>query len=178
MDEKIKVTDKRMFTADGELREGYQDKVEGDKTSTAEVAEATAASADTPTPSKPVEPGKPEVQKQPEPRVTAAREVEPAPTPGEPKDEHARRPARRDDDLPAPTFMDLVGLLAQPIAMFLGDAAMPGSEPEENLPLARFHIDLLELVQAKTQGNISAEEAKVVEDLLYQLRLRYVEKVG
>ena len=83
-----------------------------------------------------------------------------------------------DADLPTPGFLDLVGMLAQPIAMFLGDAKLPGGESEENLPLARYHIDLLEVLESKTRGNLDAREAKLLEDLLYQLRMRYVEKAG
>ena len=101
--------------------------------------------------------------------------VAPAEPPMKPKPTERTVPA---GSLPAPTFVDLIGLLAQPIAMFLGDAVMPGGDAEENLPLARFHIDLLELIQTKTKGNTTPEEAKLIEDLLYQLRLRYMEKAG
>jgi len=169
VNEKIKVTDKRRFTAEGEIREGLRDQEVG-----------TDASGDRPEPKRVDEPSRaeppraePKTQETPLPQASASE------FPTEPPREPARRqPGTEDGDLPAPTFVDLIGLLAQPIAMFLGDASLPGGEAEENLPLARFHIDLLDLVQTKTKGNIDSEEAKLLEDLLFQLRMRYVEKVG
>lgn len=163
MDEKIKVTDKRMFTAEGELRDGIEDE------------QTTSAAADETAESEPaVEPVAAPDAAQPESSTPAPAEPMSEPM-SEPMPGGRTEPAA---SLPAPTFVDLVGLLAQPIAMFLGDAVMPGGEAEENLPLARFHIDLLELIQVKTRGNISPEEAQLLKDLLYQLRLRYVEKAG
>ena len=78
----------------------------------------------------------------------------------------------------APMFEDLLGLLAQPVAMLLGAVEMPDGESAENLPLARYHLELLELLQSKTRGNLTASEEKAFESLLYQLRMHYVEKSG
>lgn len=163
MDDKIKVNDKRMFTPDGELRE--PEAAEGETRSTEAAASESASSRERKASAPEPVPG-PDRTPQPSP---------PAEAPGgDPRDD----PGGPQGDLPEPTFTDLVGLLAQPIAMFLGDARLPGGEAEENLPLARFHIDLLELLEAKTKGNISAQEAKLLENLLYQLRMRYLEKAG
>lgn len=161
MDEKIKVTDKRMFTADGELRQELEE------------SEASDGIA--------VEPSEPKGG------ANAADREENRPPEAEtgnrPESGHTTQPAGKPPggsgpELPAPSFLDLVGLLAQPVAMFLGDAELPDGTTEQNLPLARYHIDLLELLEKKTEGNISPQEAKLVEDLLYQLRMRYVEKAG
>ncbi len=52
----------------------------------------------------------------------------------------------------------------------------PGSERvEKNLPLARQTIDTLELLQEKTRGNLDEEESKLLQSLLYELHLRFVE---
>ncbi len=168
MNERIKVTDKRMFTAEGEIREGLRDQevgadALGDNVEPKRVDESPGAG-----------PPREEPKTSETPLPTAAASESPMEPPREPA---RRQPGTGADDLPAPTFVDLIGLLAQPIAMFLGDGSMPGSEAEENLPLARFHIDLLDLVRSKTKGNINSEEAKLLEDLLFQLRMRYVEKV-
>lgn len=77
-----------------------------------------------------------------------------------------------------PQFLDLVAMLAEPAALFLGDAAMPGQEPLEDLDRARMHIDLLGLLEDKCLGNLSEQESAVLADLVYRLRLRYVEKRG
>ena len=76
----------------------------------------------------------------------------------------------------SPGFMDLVAVLAEPIAFLLGDAQLPDGQSAEDLPRARLHIDLLAVLQEKTRGNVSEQETAVLEDLLAQLRMRYVEK--
>ena len=48
----------------------------------------------------------------------------------------------------------------------------------ENLEMARLHIDLLEVLRQKTAGNLTAQEAAILEDLIYRLRMRYVQKRG
>jgi len=72
----------------------------------------------------------------------------------------------------------LVAMLAEPAALFLGDATMPDQEPIEDLERARMHIDLLGLLEQKCQGNLNEQESAVLKDLVYRLRLRYVEKRG
>ena len=54
--------------------------------------------------------------------------------------------------------------------------ALTGQETgKPDLLLARQNIDLLELMQEKTRGNLSAQERQMLEQLLYELRMRYVE---
>lgn len=77
-----------------------------------------------------------------------------------------------------PGFLDLVGVLAEPVAFYLGDAALPDGKTMMNLDMARLHIDLLDVLRQRTAGNLTAEELGVLEDLLYQLRVRYVQKRG
>ncbi|MFQ5525731.1 MAG: DUF1844 domain-containing protein [Thermoanaerobaculia bacterium] len=153
MDDKIKVTDKRMFDASGELREEYRDG--------AEVSEEASPTAEPATESrKPAPPLS-------EPEATAAPDLDPG---------GAGRPPT--GNLPKPGMMDLIGLVAQPIPMFLGDARPPDGESAENLEVARYHIDLLELIQDKTKGRLDVQEEKLLAELLYQFRMRYVEKAG
>ena len=45
----------------------------------------------------------------------------------------------------------------------------------KNLPLARHSIDLLELLQQKTRGNLSGDEVDLLANLLTELRVRYLE---
>ncbi len=77
-----------------------------------------------------------------------------------------------------PTFLDLVGVLTEPVPFYLGDAALPDGQTMENLDAARLHIDLLDVLRQRTAGNLSAQEQAVLEDLLYRLRVRYVQKRG
>lgn len=65
-------------------------------------------------------------------------------------------------------------------AAFMGlGVALPGmpdeGEPKLDLELARQNIDLLELMQLKTRGNRSPEEDQLLEQLLFETRMRFVE---
>jgi len=53
-----------------------------------------------------------------------------------------------------------------------------GESPVPDLAQARHLIDLLEVLQTKTQGNLTADEATLLEQLLFDLRLRYLGKAG
>lgn len=167
-DPEIKVTDKRMFTSEGELREEYR------HLGGAEPAEpeTEAAAAPQPPPAGPA-PGAPEPSRRPE-----QRQAPPAPGPGAPPPPEAR-PEMPDLSGPgSPGFFDLVAMLAESAAVYLGDAALPDGESAENLEMARMHIDLLNVLRHKTAGNLSAQESTALEDVLYQLRMRYVQKRG
>ena len=60
--------------------------------------------------------------------------------------------------------------------MHLGDApSLEGNAPERNLPLARQTIDLLGILQEKTRNNLSGEEERLLDQALYDLRLRFIE---
>ncbi len=59
-----------------------------------------------------------------------------------------------------------LGLVADPET---GERATPNRE------LARQTIDTLEMLRQKTQGNLGTEEERLVESLLYDLRMRFVE---
>lgn len=47
--------------------------------------------------------------------------------------------------------------------------------PQKNLPLARQTIDTLEMLAEKTRGNLDDQETKLMESLLYELRMRFIE---
>src|SRR5258706_8794818 len=79
-------------------------------------------------------------------------------------------------DLEGPSFFDLVAMLAEPVPIYLGDAPLPDGQSAENPEMARFHIDLLDVLRQKTAGSLTAEESAFLEDLLYRLRVRYVQK--
>ncbi len=59
----------------------------------------------------------------------------------------------------------------------LGEMAHPATGlAHEDLEQARYLIDVLGLLQEKTQGNLSQEEAAMLDGLLYELRMKYVER--
>lgn len=151
-EKEIKVTDKRMFTPEGELREEYRFLNE----------KSTSAAAE------------------PAPPVAPAVEPRPAPPPRRSEPEPAARLdlPEMPPELGGPSFFDLVAILAEPIPIYLGDAALPDGGDATNLEMARLHIDLLAILRQKTAGNLTAQEAAFLEDLLYRLRVRYVQKQG
>lgn len=57
----------------------------------------------------------------------------------------------------------------------VGDPETGAKAPAPNLPLAAQTIDILEMLKTKTQGNLEAEETQLLEGLLFQLRMRFVE---
>jgi hypothetical protein len=75
------------------------------------------------------------------------------------------------------TFSDFIISLGHTAAVHFGDLADPhtGQRTEPNLAAAAHMIELIALLQQKTKGNLIEPEARLVEDLLYDLRLRYVQ---
>ena len=57
----------------------------------------------------------------------------------------------------------------------VGDPEQGEPAPEPNLPLARQTIDILEMLEKKTRGNLDEEETRLLDGLLYELRMRFVE---
>ena len=73
-------------------------------------------------------------------------------------------------------FDTLVSYLSTTAMFQLGALAGPSGERiPPDLPNARRTVDLLEILQQKTQGNLSAEEARFLDEALYELRLAYLE---
>jgi hypothetical protein len=83
---------------------------------------------------------------------------------------------------PAINFVAFVLSLAHTTAVHLGDTEDPvsGRKIEPHLPAAQQMIDILSLLEEKTRGNLTPEERQLLEQLLYELRVRFVEvsKVG
>ena len=159
----LKVTDKRMFTPEGDLKEEYR--FLGEKsTSTAQAEPAPA-----PEPRAERGPASRET-----PREAPRRAPEPPPQPAA----GLEYPEEPPDLGEGPSFYDLVAMMAEPVPIYLGDARLPDGQAATNLEMARLHIDLLEILRQKTAGNLSAQERAFLEDLLYRLRVRYVQKRG
>lgn len=78
------------------------------------------------------------------------------------------------------TFTTFVISLASSAAIHFGDMPSPetGARAEPNLEGASQMIDILALLEQKTRGNLTAEERQVLEQVLYELRLRFVQATG
>ncbi|HEU4370243.1 MAG TPA: DUF1844 domain-containing protein [Methylomirabilota bacterium] len=88
------------------------------------------------------------------------------------------RPAPPPGPVPEDRERSLVGLfvmLGDSALMALGDVADPATgQRQRDLPGAADVIDVLLLLRAKTEGRRSSEETQVLDELLYDLQLRYV----
>lgn len=78
------------------------------------------------------------------------------------------------------TFNAFVISLASTAAIHFGDVADPvsGAKQAPNLRAAAQMIEILALLEAKTGGNLTGEERTILEQVLYELRLRFVQLKG
>ncbi len=85
--------------------------------------------------------------------------------------------AEQEKGYQPPRFLELVLSAAAGAlqALELGVPDKEGKKEKPNLGLARYSIDMLELLELKTKGNLEAEEERFLQEMLHQLRLRYVE---
>lgn len=91
----------------------------------------------------------------------------------EPKEQP--KPAAEQYALPEASFEMLLTTLATEAMMSLGQLPnLATQKVETNVPQARYVIDMLQVIQEKTKGNLSPGEEKTLEDLLHQLRLMCV----
>jgi Domain of unknown function (DUF1844) len=136
------VSDKRLFTKDGERRETE------DRTAT---------------------PNRPEAERTAPPQASA-----PPPKPPPADRPAASEPRSRQGEL-AIDFSTYVVMLANTVMMLLGQMPDPATQQRHlDLPQAKHTIDILIMLRDKTRGNLTAEEAKLLEDVMPQLQMAYV----
>ncbi len=77
--------------------------------------------------------------------------------------------------LPPASFEMLLTSLATEAMISLGQLPNLGTQKvETNVPQARYAIDMLQVLEEKTQGNLTPDEQQALKDLLHQLRLMFV----
>jgi hypothetical protein len=83
-----------------------------------------------------------------------------------------------DDTLPPVEFTTFVLSLSHSALMHLGEAPDPetGGVVQKNLLLARQTIDLIVMLEEKTKGNLTGDEERLLAQILFDLRMRYVEQ--
>ena len=82
--------------------------------------------------------------------------------------------ARGERALPEASFATLVNSLVTQVLLYLGDLTPRGVEPQINLDMAKFNVDLLGVIEEKTKGNVTPEEQKLLDNALYEARMRYI----
>jgi len=157
----IKVTDKRIFTADGDIREEFRDDIKP--------SDPMSAKAPEPEPAKPAE-------KPPEPKPPVERRSQTQGTP--PLDTGERRRTLADKaSNPGSEFTNFIEPLIAQGYMSLGMLRNP-YQPQTKIDVnaARQMIDILTLLKEKTNGNLTADEADFLDTHLGELKLAYVQR--
>jgi hypothetical protein len=114
-------------------------------------------------------------------RFTAKKEGEESPQPKMEKREESPREEKPEQDasLPEITFPSLLLSLSTSALIQLGEIQDPVSKQTvKNLPLAKQTIDLIGMLKEKTKGNLTSDEEKLLENMLYELKLWYVKAVS
>lgn len=79
-------------------------------------------------------------------------------------------------ELPSIDFITFILSLASSVQVHFGMIPNPATgKSEKNLGLAKQTIDILGVLQEKTKGNLDKQEEQLLESILYELRLKYVE---
>lgn len=82
-----------------------------------------------------------------------------------------------DEALPQIDFATFVLSLSHSALVHLGAEPHPESgSVEENLDFAKQQIDVLGMLEEKTKGNLTGAEERLLAELLFDLRMRYVER--
>ena len=103
-----------------------------------------------------------------EKEVLAAKEAEE-------KQEEAKEGPQRGGPLPEGSLAALISMLTTQTLFALGFLQIKGEEEREpDLDLARYNIELLQALEEKTKGNLTAEEQQLLKNTLAELRMGYV----
>jgi len=171
-DSEIKVNDRRLFTADGELRTETMEEV------AIPVVEAATPAPSAPTAAAPAQPAAGE---------PVASDVPPLPSASEQKAQHdAYQQSARELDARVEqsghsvkelqvSFERFMASLYMTAMMQLGLMVEQGGSPHVDIIGARQTIDTLSMLGDKTKGNLSSKEQAFMQNALYELRMAYVE---
>jgi hypothetical protein len=81
-----------------------------------------------------------------------------------------------EESLPSIDFATFLLSLSHSALMHLGEAPNPETgKVEKSLGMARQTIDLISMLEDKTKGNLTGDEERLLGQVLYDLRMRYVE---
>ncbi|NLX22163.1 MAG: DUF1844 domain-containing protein [Phycisphaerae bacterium] len=95
-------------------------------------------------------------------------------------DRLAREEQEEEGGLPTPSLAEIVQLIIIQASIGLGGMQDPqtGQRIPAQLPLAKHYIDLLEVLQQKTAGNVTEQEKRLIDGALQELRMVFVQIAG
>lgn len=158
------VTDRRLFTSEGELRKDVEE--ESPASEPQPVASRSSAQAAEPgsTSDAPPPPSKAEQQEQADAYRKSAKDM----------DARVELGGQSAKDFEM-TFERFMASLYMTAMLQLGLMHEEGGQPRIDLIGARQTIDTLSLMSEKTKGNLTAHEENFLQNCLYELRMAYVE---
>lgn len=81
--------------------------------------------------------------------------------------------------LPEVNFLNFILSLSTTVMFHFGDFPDPITrEVKKNIPAAKQTIDILSLLKDKTKGNLDDQEKTLLEEILYELKMRYVKETS
>ncbi len=93
------------------------------------------------------------------------------------KEEQAQK--QQGMNLPDADFQGLLSVFATQAYLALGLLkTSQDAEPIQDFPMAKYNIDMLAVIQEKTQGNLDDDEAKMLEEAVNNLRMAFVQLSG
>ncbi|MDP2853711.1 MAG: DUF1844 domain-containing protein [Smithellaceae bacterium] len=93
--------------------------------------------------------------------------------------EKVEEPATEPLDYPPVNFTNFVISLSTSALFQFGDfPEYEGGKAAKNLPAAKQTIDILDMLNEKTKGNLDQNEANLIQGVLYELKMRYVKEKG
>ena len=91
------------------------------------------------------------------------------------KEEPKKETTEKAPPLPEVNFSSFLLSLSSSVLLHLGEIPDPQSgAKKKDMALAKQSIDILTLLKEKTEGNLTEEEKNLLENLLYDLRMRFV----
>ncbi len=78
------------------------------------------------------------------------------------------------EPFPEPNFSAFISGLGMQALLFLDETSDAKEKRKVDTQQARYIIDLIDMLKKKTEGNLEREEANLIENLLYDLRMRYL----
>lgn len=94
----------------------------------------------------------------------------------ETSDQSKKKPSN-DFEYPPVNFTNFILSLSTSALFHFGDFAdESGGKSEKNLPAAKQTIDVLDMLHEKTRGNLDEDENKLLQSVLYELKMRYVKE--
>jgi len=86
---------------------------------------------------------------------------------------------KRESPIPEINFATFILSLSSSAMLHFGDIEDPVSgKKERNLTIAKQTIDMIDMLREKTKGNLTKDEEGLMENILYELKIRYVKESG